>query len=148
LIKLLPYILSDKIHLYFSIGNGQPSEPALCQLYRHTFVLYPVHVSLAIPERYLADLCVPAASTDGRRQSRSAVSGVLLVPSTRTSTGQRSFAAYLEPTTNGPPITRTVGLLVQAPARRPPVPALQVDHCWRMAPEPLTDRSRLFVHRN
>ena len=112
MIKLLPYILSDKIHLYFSIGNGQPSEPALCQLYRHTFVLYPVHVSLAIPERYLADLCVPAASTDGRRKSRSAVSGVLLVPSTRTSTG---FAAYLEPTTNGPPITRIVGLLVQAP---------------------------------
>jgi len=36
-----------------------------------------------------------AASTDGRRQSRSAVSGALLVqPWTRTSTGQRSFAAY------------------------------------------------------
>ena len=44
--------------------------------------------------RYLADLCVSAASTDGRRQSRSAVSGALLVPWTRTSTGQRSFAAY------------------------------------------------------
>jgi len=44
--------------------------------------------------RYLADLCVPAASTDGRRQSRSAVSGALLVPWTRTSTGQRSFAVH------------------------------------------------------
>jgi len=44
--------------------------------------------------RYLADLCVPAASMDGRRQSRSVVSGSLLVPWTRTSTGQRSFAAY------------------------------------------------------
>ena len=45
--------------------------------------------------RYLADLCVPAASTDGRRQSRSAVSGaVLQVPWTLTSTGQRGFAAY------------------------------------------------------
>jgi len=22
--------------IYFSTGNGQPSEPALCQLYRHT----------------------------------------------------------------------------------------------------------------
>ena len=32
LIKLLPYILSEKIYLYFSIGNGQPREPALCQL--------------------------------------------------------------------------------------------------------------------
>jgi len=29
-----------KIYLYFSIGNGQPREPALCQLYRHTFVPY------------------------------------------------------------------------------------------------------------
>jgi len=27
-----------KIYLYFSIGNGQPREPALCQLYLHTFV--------------------------------------------------------------------------------------------------------------
>jgi len=26
--------------LYFSIGNGQPSEQVLCQLYRHTFVPY------------------------------------------------------------------------------------------------------------
>ena len=42
--------------------------------------------------RYLADLCVPAASTDGHHQSRSAVSGALLVPWTRTSTSQRMFA--------------------------------------------------------
>ena len=27
-----------KLYLYFSIGNGQPREPALCQLYRRTFV--------------------------------------------------------------------------------------------------------------
>jgi len=27
-----------KIYPYFSIGNGRPREPALCQLYRHTFV--------------------------------------------------------------------------------------------------------------
>ena len=27
-----------KIHLYFSVGNGQPREPALRQLYRRTFV--------------------------------------------------------------------------------------------------------------
>ena len=27
-----------KIYLYFSIGNGRPREPALCQFYRHTFV--------------------------------------------------------------------------------------------------------------
>jgi len=29
------------MYLYFSTGNGQPSEPALCQLYRHTFVWAP-----------------------------------------------------------------------------------------------------------
>jgi len=29
-----------KIYLCFSIGNDQPREPALCQLYRHTFVPY------------------------------------------------------------------------------------------------------------
>jgi len=28
------------IYLYFSTGNAQPSEPALCQLYRRTFVPY------------------------------------------------------------------------------------------------------------
>jgi len=40
---------SQKMYLYFSAGNGQPREPALCQLYRHTFVLSdinrPAHVS-------------------------------------------------------------------------------------------------------
>jgi len=37
--KLLPYILFEK-YIYilpFEI-NDQPREPALCQLYRHTFV--------------------------------------------------------------------------------------------------------------
>ena len=44
LIKLLLYILFEKyIHLYLSVGNGQPWEPALCQLYRHTFVPYYYH---------------------------------------------------------------------------------------------------------
>jgi len=43
LIKLLPCILFEKkyiFRLHFSIGSGQPGEPALCQLYRHTFVPY------------------------------------------------------------------------------------------------------------
>ena len=26
------------MYLYFSVGNGQPREQALCKLYRHTFV--------------------------------------------------------------------------------------------------------------
>ena len=50
--------------------------------------------------RYLAELSVPAASTYGRRQSRSAVSGAFLVPLTRTSTGQRSSAAFGRRTRN------------------------------------------------
>jgi len=86
--------------------------------------------------RYLADLCVPAASTDGRRQSRSAVSGALLVPWTRTFTGQRSFAEfgprttnYQLPAANGPPITRTVARFIQAPAQDPPVSALDNAGC-------------------
>ena len=35
-----------KMYLYFSIGNGQPREPALCQLYRHngTHFRSPLHV--------------------------------------------------------------------------------------------------------
>ena len=54
--------------------------------------------SVCTTERHVTwptDLCVPAASTDGRRQSRSAVSrALLLVPWTRTSADQRSSAAY------------------------------------------------------
>ena len=38
--KIAPYILFEEHIFYFSIGNGQPREPALCQLYRHTFVPY------------------------------------------------------------------------------------------------------------
>ena len=34
------FIWKIYLSLYFSIGNGQPREPALCQLYRHTFVPY------------------------------------------------------------------------------------------------------------
>ena len=77
-------------------------------------------------------LCAGGVYTDGRRQSRSAVSGALLVPWTRTSTGQCSFACWvwpqdLEPTTNCPSITRTVAFFIQAPAQGPPVSALLVD---------------------
>ena len=36
-----------KIYWYFSTGTGQPSEPELCQLYRHTFV--PSAIAAAVP---------------------------------------------------------------------------------------------------
>jgi len=38
--KIATVYLIWKIYLYFSIGNDQPREPALCQLYRHTFIPY------------------------------------------------------------------------------------------------------------
>jgi len=38
--------------------------------------------------RYLADLCVPAHFMHGRQQLRPSASGTLLVPRTRTATGQ------------------------------------------------------------
>jgi len=68
---------------------------------------------------YLADLRVPAASTDCCRQSRSAVSGALLVPWTRTSTGQRSFAMYGARTWNRLPTTlRSLELLLSSFKRK------------------------------
>ena len=38
--KIVSVYFIWKIYLYFSIENGQPRKPALCQLYRHTFVPY------------------------------------------------------------------------------------------------------------
>jgi len=36
--KIASVYFVRKIYLYFRIRNGQPREPALCQLYRHTFI--------------------------------------------------------------------------------------------------------------
>ena len=44
--------------------------------------------------RYLADLCIPVTSVEGRRQLRSATTGTFLLPRVPTSTGQRSFAVF------------------------------------------------------
>jgi len=79
-------------------------------------------------------LCVPAASTDGRRQSRSAVSGAFLVPWTRTSTGHRSFAAYGPRTWNRlPTALRSPELLLSSFKRQlkthSSVPALDTAGC-------------------
>lgn len=54
---------------------------------------------------YLADLCVPVAALHGRRHLRSAGSGVLVVPRTRTSLGQRSFAFNGPTTWNSLPVS-------------------------------------------
>ena len=74
---------------------------------------------------YLADLCIPVASTQGRQQLRSASSGVLVVPRTRTSTGQRSFAVNGQ-FTRSLTFTGPLVVLIQAPAEDLPVPSLRV----------------------
>ena len=42
-----------KVYLYFSIGNGQPNELVLCQLFRHTFIPYPLW-EIRAPIQYIA----------------------------------------------------------------------------------------------
>jgi len=90
-----------------------------------------------VAPHYLVDLCVPTAATAGHRQSHSAVSGALMVPWTRTSIGQRSFAVYgpnLEPITASPSTARTVAIFIQAPAQDPPLPALVGCSCASYIP--------------
>jgi len=53
--------------------------------------------------RYLAELCIPVTSVEGRRQLRSATTGTLLLPRVRTFTGQRSFAVFAPATWNSLP---------------------------------------------
>ena len=44
-----------KIYLYFSIGNGQPMEPALCQLNRHTFIHYSSIILLSVRRQNVSE---------------------------------------------------------------------------------------------
>jgi len=61
--------------------------------------------------RYLADLCIPVTSVEGRRQLRSATTGSLLLPRVRTNTGQLSFAVFGPATWNSlPPSLRALEL--------------------------------------
>ena len=65
------YFIWKKIYLHFSTGNGQRSEPALCQLYRHTFVPHSGRLADALdsaaPEYHIIRirilLWLPARST-------------------------------------------------------------------------------------
>ena len=59
--------------------------------------------------RYLADLCIPVTTVEGRRQLRSVTTGALFLPRAQTplasgaSTGQRSFAVFGPATWNSLP---------------------------------------------
>ena len=68
------FYFTRKMYLYFSIGNGQPREPALCQLYRYTFVPYSIetrrHASCCCPKRS-ADLQMAASDRPTRHIARS-----------------------------------------------------------------------------
>jgi len=85
--------------------------------------------------RYLADLCVPAASTDGRRQSRSAVSEALAPGALDSDVYWPVFACWvwpqdLEPTTNCPSITRTVAFFHSSASSRPTCFSTTRRQCW------------------
>ena len=81
--------------------------PKIYPISSRTFVLsYAVLVWKCLHDAappYLADLCVPAHSVHGRQQLRSTASGTLLVPHTRTATGQHSFAVNGPRTSNSLP---------------------------------------------
>ena len=74
------------------------TTPILATLHRlpvRQRVIFKTALLLYTTQRHVIwPTSVPTASTDCRCHSRSAVSGALLVPWTRTSTGQRSFAVY------------------------------------------------------
>jgi len=57
--KIASVYFIGKIYKYFSIGNVQPREPALCQLYRRTFVPYAalVYAEVATTKREIFVTC-------------------------------------------------------------------------------------------
>ena len=88
-ISYIPYILCEKIYPYFSTGNGRPGEPALCQLYRHTFVPYRPQLGRAYmargdSSRYRA---APAshAIISANFTVTGAINGLISFPSSRSS---------------------------------------------------------------
>ena len=74
---------------------------------------------------YLSDLCVPATAISGRQHLLSAATGTLLVPCTRTATGQRSFTVNGPATWNrlppAPTVTGPIGERFQAGTDDTPV---------------------------
>ena len=70
------YFILKKIYLYFSIGNGGPREPALCQLYRHNFVPYsPPAVESTTWARQQNMMCGTTAYTQSDWQMKRFVNG-------------------------------------------------------------------------
>jgi len=66
------------MYLYFSIGNGQPREPALCQLYQHNLV---PHGSLDDVSSLAEEFNVVTVETADVNPSRTHNGNLLLRPS-------------------------------------------------------------------
>ena len=62
--KIVSKHFTSKIYLYFSIGNGQPREPALCQLYRHTFIPYGLSLFVINENGWLGSRVVSVLDSD------------------------------------------------------------------------------------
>jgi len=85
--------------------------------------------SIAVP--YLVDLRVPVASAQCRQHLRSASSGMLLVPRTRTTIGQRSFAVNGPTTWNWLPASlRSSDMTLRTFRRQLKTFLFQHWHCW------------------
>ena len=85
--------------------------------------------------RYLADVCIPVTSVEGRCQLHSATTGTLLLPGVQTSTGSgasQCLSPQLEQSTSFVTRPRTVAEHLQAPAEDSAFPA-----CVNYRPAPL-----------
>ena len=95
------------MRLYFTIGNGQPRDPALCRLYRHTFVSMRREcrvIHCAVDPRRLYILCWSEFS---RRRLLPAVSPAAGHLTTPTVAGLPGLCENFHPTTsNSSPILR------------------------------------------
>ena len=85
------------VEKYFDVLNRLDAELHWLPIRQRITLKTAVPVWKCLPDkapRYLADLCIPVTSVEGRRQLHSATTGTLLLSRARTSTGQRSFAVF------------------------------------------------------
>jgi len=110
------------VEKYFDVLNRLDAELHWLPIRQRITLKTAVPVWKCLPDkapRYLADLCIPVTSVEGRRQLHSATTGTLLLSRARTSTGQRSFAVFGPATWNSlPPSLRIPELSLSTFKRR------------------------------
>ena len=80
---------------------------------------------------YLADVCTPVSSVVGRWQLRSANSGTLVVPGTRTTIGRRNIAQSRPATWNRLPVElQTSSLSIDTFAKKHKTHLFSCEHLW------------------